>query len=280
VLAQHFVALYSRQMEKPLRGFAPEVMRTFMAHEWRGNVRELEKLVKRMVVLADDGDALGMGLLPPELQDVKASAPPPVAASRGERESAARDLPAASRTLRSNVSELERQLIADALARHRGNKARVARELGVSYPTLLSRTFTHRDIYPADMGCLDALDAPLPERVCGIGEQRDRLEQVVGHDRHHDVQLELPGLDRERHGHVVAHHLERDHAEHLRDDRVHLARHDAASRLHRRKRYLREAREGARRQQAQVPGNPRQLERQVAQGAARPGHDLLALPQS
>ena len=59
VLAQHFLAMYSRQMEKTVRGFAPEVLRVFLEHEWRGNVRELEKTVKRMVVLADDGDALG-----------------------------------------------------------------------------------------------------------------------------------------------------------------------------------------------------------------------------
>lgn len=136
VLAQHFAAVYSRQMDKPLRGFAPEVMRTFLAHEWRGNVRELEKLVKRMVVLADEGDTLGLDLLPPELADARPAgvAPLPV-----ERAPAAPAAAAASRTLRSNITELERQLIAGALARHRGNKARVARELGVSYPTLLSR---------------------------------------------------------------------------------------------------------------------------------------------
>jgi len=41
--------------------------------------------------------------------------------------------------LRRSVSELEKKLIAEALDRYRGNKARVARELGLSYPTLLSR---------------------------------------------------------------------------------------------------------------------------------------------
>jgi transcriptional regulator with GAF, ATPase, and Fis domain len=146
VLAQHFVALYSRQMEKPLRGFSPEVMRMFLAHEWRGNVRELEKLVKRMVVLADEGDSLGMDLLPPELSDLRATAPAPPPAG-GRQAPVTREEPsgpAAGRTLRSNVTELERQMIAGALVRHRGNKARVARELGVSYPTLLSRIRTYR----------------------------------------------------------------------------------------------------------------------------------------
>ena len=33
-------------------------MRAFLEHEWRGNVRELEKTVKRLVVLADEGETL------------------------------------------------------------------------------------------------------------------------------------------------------------------------------------------------------------------------------
>jgi transcriptional regulator with GAF, ATPase, and Fis domain len=123
VLAQHFLEHYGRQMERNLRGFAPEVMRVFLDYGWRGNVRELEKAVKRMVVLAENGDVLGPSLLPLELRDETAPAP--------ER--------AAGRSLRSNISALERRMIEDALERNRWNKARVARELGLSYPTLLAR---------------------------------------------------------------------------------------------------------------------------------------------
>src|SRR5215831_13601920 len=69
ILVQHFLALYSRQMDKPLRGFSPEVVQLFLAHEWRGNVRELEKTVKRMVVLADEGESLDASLLPHEMRN-------------------------------------------------------------------------------------------------------------------------------------------------------------------------------------------------------------------
>ena len=129
VLAQHFLTLFSRQMEKPIRGFSPEVMRIFMAHEWRGNVRELEKTVKRMVVLTDDGGALGPDLLPHEMRETAPSAPAVTGGNGG----------GATRSLRSNVSELERRMISEALERHRWNKAKVARELGLSYPTLLAK---------------------------------------------------------------------------------------------------------------------------------------------
>jgi len=126
VLAQHFLGVFSRQMEKTVKGFAPEVLRAFLNHDWRGNVRELEKAVKRMVVLADEGDVLGMALLPPELREGAGAEPERIT----------------GRILRSNVAQLERRMIAEALERVRWNKARAARELGLSYPTLLARIRT------------------------------------------------------------------------------------------------------------------------------------------
>jgi len=120
-------------------------MRLFLESEWRGNVRELEKTVKRMVVLADEGDVLGIELMPVELREARAAEGHETRAnghgnghanghSNGD-EGARRP----GRTLRTSVSELERKLIVEALERFHGNKARVARELGLSYPTLLSR---------------------------------------------------------------------------------------------------------------------------------------------
>ena len=123
VLAHHFLETYSRQMGKTIQGFAPDVLRAMLGYEWRGNVRELEKTVKRMVVLADDGAVLDASLLPTEIREVVANG-------------TAR---APSRTLRTNVAQLERKMIAEALERNRWNKARTARDLGLSYPTLLAK---------------------------------------------------------------------------------------------------------------------------------------------
>jgi Nif-specific regulatory protein len=123
VLAQHFLAHYAKQMDRKVRNFSPQVLRMLMENEWRGNVRELEKTVKRMVVLAEDGDELGVDLLPVELRTANVNGKP--------RKNGT--------SLRSNVSDLERRMIAEALDRNRWNKAKVARELGLSYPTLLSR---------------------------------------------------------------------------------------------------------------------------------------------
>ncbi|NOT33638.1 MAG: sigma 54-interacting transcriptional regulator [Candidatus Eisenbacteria bacterium] len=125
LLAQHFLDTYARQMDRPIAGFAPEVLRVFLHAEWRGNVRELEKTVKRMVVLAEDGETLGTALLPPELRESAASSP-----SESLRD---------SRSLRISIAHLEKRMVAEALDRNRWNKAKTARELGLSYPTLLSK---------------------------------------------------------------------------------------------------------------------------------------------
>ncbi len=146
VLAQHFLALYSKQMDKPVRGFAPDVMRLFLENDWRGNVRELEKTVKRMVVLADEGDTLGLDLLPAEMREAQVESRANGSTNGHaphDRADAAATVASRGRTLRSSVSELEKRVIADALERCHGNKARVARELGLSYPTLLGRIRTY-----------------------------------------------------------------------------------------------------------------------------------------
>ena len=129
LLAQHFLDVCTRQMGKTLKGFSPAVLRGMLSFEWRGNVRELEKAVKRMVVLADDGAMLDASLLPLEVREAMSAAGP----SR-----------APARSLRNNVAQLERKMIAEALERNRWNKARTARDLGLSYPTLLAkiRTFS------------------------------------------------------------------------------------------------------------------------------------------
>jgi transcriptional regulator with PAS, ATPase and Fis domain len=133
LLAQHFLSMYSRQMEKNVGGFAPDVMALFLEHEWRGNVRELEKAVKRMVVLADEGESLTRDLLPAEMLEGRTG-------RNGHHEGANGQ----GLTLRGNVSELELRMISAALERNDWNKAGAARELGLSYPTLLSKIRLHK----------------------------------------------------------------------------------------------------------------------------------------
>jgi transcriptional regulator with GAF, ATPase, and Fis domain len=54
-LVTHFVKLFSRRMGKPVESIPPETMAAFQWYSWPGNIRELQNLVERGVILSRDG---------------------------------------------------------------------------------------------------------------------------------------------------------------------------------------------------------------------------------
>ena len=54
-LVKHFVNLFSRRMGKQVDGIPPETMAAFQWYSWPGNIRELQNLVERAVILSRDG---------------------------------------------------------------------------------------------------------------------------------------------------------------------------------------------------------------------------------
>src|ERR1051325_8538011 len=54
MLTAHFVKKYSVQYNKPFPGISQDLSRLFLEYEWPGNVRQLENLIKRMVVLGSE----------------------------------------------------------------------------------------------------------------------------------------------------------------------------------------------------------------------------------
>jgi len=54
-LVAHFVKLFSRRMGKQVDSIPPETMSAFQWHSWPGNIRELQNLVERAVILSRDG---------------------------------------------------------------------------------------------------------------------------------------------------------------------------------------------------------------------------------
>jgi formate hydrogenlyase transcriptional activator len=54
-LVTHFVRLFSRRMGKQLESIPPETMAAFQWYSWPGNIRELQNLVERAVILSRDG---------------------------------------------------------------------------------------------------------------------------------------------------------------------------------------------------------------------------------
>ena len=51
LLAEHFLAKYTEQMDKPISGISREAIELLTAYDWPGNVRELENVIERAVAL-------------------------------------------------------------------------------------------------------------------------------------------------------------------------------------------------------------------------------------
>jgi PAS domain S-box-containing protein len=121
LLVEHFVARFNRRQGKSVVGVASDVMALLMAHDYPGNVRELENIVERAFVLCNSGK-IERAHLPPELSGQPAAAP----ISAGD-------------TIAAQTRVAEAQAICAALERHGFNRLAAARELGLHKSTLFRK---------------------------------------------------------------------------------------------------------------------------------------------
>ncbi len=124
LLAQHFLARYCDENEKPLEAIQPSAMQLLVDHAWPGNVRELENAIERAVVLSS-GSELDVELLPKSVRQPGSglSSHPPSQNTNGM-------------SLKQAVASYERQLIVKALQTCGGVQKRAAEMLQVKPTTL------------------------------------------------------------------------------------------------------------------------------------------------
>ncbi|MBZ0253783.1 MAG: sigma 54-interacting transcriptional regulator, partial [Candidatus Methylomirabilis sp.] len=126
-LIAHFLAHFSERARKPARGFTAEAMGKLLEYHWPGNIRELENVIYRAVVLAEE-DEIGVGCLAPEVVTPSISMMRPSVA--GEPVEAAfpgdKIMP---------FDEVEKRAIERALRLTGGNISRAARELRIGRAT-------------------------------------------------------------------------------------------------------------------------------------------------
>lgn len=130
-LACGFLKTFSAALNKKIDGFAPEVYRRFYAHPWPGNIRELENVVERMVVLARE-PLLGEVLLPPGF----ASAGPGLVASAGTVNGVGVYASTGTGAVHDARDQAERSCILSALEAHGWNRSETAAALGIDKTTL------------------------------------------------------------------------------------------------------------------------------------------------
>ncbi len=134
-LALHFLRHYAKRAGKAVATLDDDALVLLKAYPWPGNIRQLENVIERAVVIAD-GAAITPAELPPELQQFGADA----AAGGDGGPAAFADPPhGMADEYRAERGRRERERLVRALAAAGGNKAEAARALGIARSTLLSR---------------------------------------------------------------------------------------------------------------------------------------------
>ena len=133
LLAEHFVAKFSAQMNKPITGISGAALACLQNHVWPGNVRELENAMERAVALERTPSILPESL--PEAARGNGGGPvfPSAASVPAPATGESHVLPDKGFDLERHVQHLEREYIAEALRRSGGVKVKAAELLGMSF---------------------------------------------------------------------------------------------------------------------------------------------------
>jgi two-component system, NtrC family, response regulator AtoC len=158
-LSEFFITRYAQRYNRPVRHLSEELQRLFQSYEWPGNIRELENMIKRIVILQDESLVVReMSRAPRNLAayvavGVGAGREAAVVEEPDEFDGAADEeetqpdvavatAPAGSRladVAKAAAMKAERTIIEDTLRQVHWNRRRAAEQLGVSYKTLLNK---------------------------------------------------------------------------------------------------------------------------------------------
>jgi two-component system response regulator AtoC len=119
-LADYFIQKFNKKLNRQVKSIAPDVQEIFIKYPWPGNIRELENLIERLVLMAG-GDTITNENIPPEV-----TIPLPQLSQSDIQETPFKDL------MKSHMEELEKQAILQSLEECGGNVTKAAQRLGVS----------------------------------------------------------------------------------------------------------------------------------------------------
>jgi DNA-binding NtrC family response regulator len=120
LLAEYFVAKYNRKMAKQIKNIDPEFLDGLRRYEFKGNIRELENIIERAMVFADDG-VLRTDNLPVEVQ-----------AAKIDEQNQTDTLMLIPVYVGEDLDLIERKVITKTLQHYRGDKVKTAHTLKIS----------------------------------------------------------------------------------------------------------------------------------------------------
>ncbi|MFH1944663.1 MAG: sigma-54 dependent transcriptional regulator, partial [Acidobacteriota bacterium] len=123
LLVKHFIDIYCRENKKEITGINDDVMSTLMDYDWPGNIRELENLIERAIVLTRSKQ-ITRDILPPSLLDIRKDSPKNGSEFRENLD------------LKVQTQNFQRRAILNALKRAKGVQKKAAQLLGIKPTTL------------------------------------------------------------------------------------------------------------------------------------------------
>jgi DNA-binding NtrC family response regulator len=126
LLSKHFVEKYAAQANRRVLGFTDQAMDLMQRYQWPGNIRELENVVERAIVLGK-GELIQVSDLPAPLH------------RQGQDMSGG----TAKGHLKAALQDPERRIILDALEAHGWNRQETADALGINRTTLYKKMKRH-----------------------------------------------------------------------------------------------------------------------------------------
>jgi len=130
VLAKYFLNEANHELNKKIKGFSAEAMKSLLNYRWPGNVRELKNVIKRVVLLVDSPYIKPTDLV---LLNDTASFKKPNIQQDIEKGTSLRKI------MKEATEQIEEKAIKQALAKTGGNKARAAKILKITRTTLYSK---------------------------------------------------------------------------------------------------------------------------------------------
>jgi two-component system response regulator FlrC len=132
ILCDFFIKKYCKIDGKDVKGMTRETLSFLSGHSFAGNIRELENIIHRSVLLADSdyitpGDLLMEGVTPAMTSSVESGAESPSDAAPG------------------SLREMEQQMIFKTLDQTEGNRTHAAKILGISVRTLRNKLNEYKE---------------------------------------------------------------------------------------------------------------------------------------
>jgi PAS domain S-box-containing protein len=137
VLVDHFLARFAESLRRPQCKLSSSAMRRLLAHNFPGNIRELENIIEHAVALAES-DTIREDDLP---LDMRNGTPAGVGALAAERSTSVDVdwMQGGSSNLDKELETIERRLLEEALRRAGGVRKKAAEILGINYRSLRHR---------------------------------------------------------------------------------------------------------------------------------------------